>query len=119
MIFLDVQTPELIWSFLKISPLVGAMAIAIWWLAKEMKEKEKNTKDKEKEISDLNTYIRENDKDNLMVLNNVNATLDKVIETQKTLSEKIIENQKHSHDDLLKELGNIKEFIDIKLSQKK
>lgn len=119
MILLEMQTPELIWSFLKISPLVGAMAIAIWWLTQELKEKEKSVKEKEKEISELHVYIRENDKDNLVVLNNVNATLDKVIETQKSLSERILDNQEHAHDDLIKELGNLKQFIDFKMSQKK
>lgn len=118
MLFLNIETPELIWSFLKISPLVGAEAIAIWWLVKEMREREKVIREKEAQIAELNAYIRENDKDNLIVLNNVNSTLDKVIENQKSLSDKIMDNQRYTHEDLIKELGNLKEFIDIKISQK-
>lgn len=55
---------------------------------------------KEKEISDLQKSIRENEKENLNILTQVSATLDRVIEGQRTTNEMIF-----------RELQNLKEFI--------
>jgi hypothetical protein len=61
---------------------------------------------KEKEIETLNGYIRESDKENLQILNDVNNTLDKVLE-----------NQKHSNEMVVKEIENLKEYISLKLDK--
>ena len=55
---------------------------------------------KDKENTELNKYIRDNDKENLKTLNEVNNTLDKVLETQKT-----------SNNSVNREIKNSKEFI--------
>lgn len=59
---------------------------------------------KEQEVTELNNYIRENDKENLKTLNDVNNTLDKVLE-----------NQKNSNDSVGKEIQNTKEYIGLKI----
>lgn len=59
---------------------------------------------KEKEVKELNDYIRENDKENLRTLNDVNNTLDKVLEAQKT-----------SDNTVGKEIQNTKDFIILKI----
>jgi len=55
---------------------------------------------REKEISELQKSIRENEKENLNILTQVSATLDRVIEGQRTTNEMIF-----------RELQNLKEFI--------
>jgi len=119
MVFLDIQATDLIWSFLKISPLVGAEAVAIWWLTKEMKAREKVIKEKADQINELYEYIMENDKDNLAMLHSVNNTLDKVIENQKVLAQRSIEAQREGQEDILSEIEHLKQIIDIRVSQKK
>ncbi len=66
----------------------------------------KQVNKKEKEIDTLNGYIRESDKENLQILNDVNNTLDKVLE-----------NQKHSNEIVIKEIENLKEYISLKLDK--
>lgn len=61
---------------------------------------------KEKEIETLNGYVRESDKENLQILNEVNNTLDKVLE-----------NQKQSNQMVIKEIENLKEYISLKMSK--
>lgn len=55
---------------------------------------------REKEITELQKSIRENEKENLNILTQVSATLDRVIEGQRTTNEMIF-----------RELQNLKEFI--------
>lgn len=55
---------------------------------------------REKEIAELQKSIRENEKENLNILTQVSATLDRVIEGQRTTNEMIF-----------RELQNLKEFI--------
>jgi hypothetical protein len=55
---------------------------------------------REHEISELQKSIRENEKENLNILTQVSATLDRVIEGQRTTNEMIF-----------RELQNLKEFI--------
>lgn len=59
---------------------------------------------KEKEIQQLNRYIRENDKENLETLNKLSVTLDKIIDTQK-----------NSDDNVVKEIKNTKEIVVLKI----
>lgn len=55
---------------------------------------------KEKEIAELQKTIRENEKENMSILTQVSATLDRVIEGQRTTSEMIF-----------RELQNLKDFV--------
>ena len=55
---------------------------------------------KEAELKELQKSIRENEKDNLNILIQVNATLDRVIEGQRTTNEMVF-----------RELHNLKDFI--------
>lgn len=66
----------------------------------------KQVNKKEKEIETLNGYIRDSDKENLQILNDVNNTLDKVLE-----------NQKHSNEMVIKEIEYLKEYISLKMGK--
>ena len=55
---------------------------------------------KEKELSELQKTIRENEKENMNILTQVSATLDRVIEGQRTTNEMIF-----------RELQNLKDFV--------
>lgn len=55
---------------------------------------------KEKEITELQKSIRENEKENMSILTQVSATLDRVIEGQRTTNEMIF-----------RELQNLKDFV--------
>lgn len=59
---------------------------------------------KEEEVKELNDYIRENDKENLKTLNDVNNTLDKVLEAQKVSDSKVGQ-----------EIQNTKEYVSLKI----
>jgi hypothetical protein len=59
---------------------------------------------KEKEIKQLNDYIRANDKENLETLNKLSTTLDKIIDTQK-----------NSDSNVVKEIKNTKEIVVLKI----
>ena len=71
--------------------LVIAIAYLVWRLH-----------NKEKEISEQQKQIRENEKENLEILNQVSATLDRVIEGQRT-----------TNDMIFRELQNLKEYIKL------
>jgi hypothetical protein len=57
---------------------------------------------KEKEIKELHEYIRENEKENLKILNDVNNTLDQVTRKQNDTNEIVA-----------KEVQHLKEFIKL------
>jgi hypothetical protein len=79
--------------------LITLFVLICWYLVRQIGKREK-------EVTDLNDYIRESEKENLQVLNDVNNTLDKVLE-----------NQKHSNDMVIKEIENLKEYITLKLDK--
>jgi hypothetical protein len=79
--------------------LISLFIIICWYLVKQISKREK-------EVIDLNDYIRESEKENLQVLNDVNNTLDKVLE-----------NQKHSNDMVIKEIENLKEYISLRFKK--
>jgi len=102
------------------------MGMAIVWLVKQLKFKdkiikakdlliEKTVKDKDDKLEELNDYIRENDKENLQVLTDLNQTIDKMIDTQKSISDKTIDNQNYNTESLGKEIKNLKELIEVKI----
>jgi len=59
---------------------------------------------REKQIQELNKYIRNNDKDNLETLNKLSTTLDK-----------IMDKQKNSDNNVVTEIKNTKEIIVLKI----
>lgn len=63
---------------------------------------------REKEISELQKSSRESEKENMNILNQVSATLDRVIEGQRTTNEMIF-----------REIQNLKEFIRFTMENKK
>lgn len=80
----------------KLSPLIAILIAIIIYLVWKMEKREK-------EIVSLNEYIRDNDKENLQILSNLNNTLDKVIE-----------KQKESNDSVIKQIENLKDYINLK-----
>lgn len=85
----------------KLSPIIGCMIIAIIYLSYQVYTKEK-------ELKELNKYIRENEIENMKMLEHLSHTLDKVID-----------NDKNSSNIVLKEINNFKEVIIIKLDNLK
>ena len=102
------------------------MGVAIVWLSRELNKKDKTIKEKDKkieealklkdeqiasiakkkdeQISDQNDYIRDSSKETLAVLSDVDKTLDRIIDTQKNLSEKTQEK-----------IQNLKESVEAKI----
>jgi uncharacterized membrane protein len=62
---------------------------------------------KEQENTKLNEYIRESDKENVVILTEVNNTLDRVLE-----------KQKDTNDNVIKEINHLKEFLIAKFQEK-
>lgn len=93
--------------------LIMGVGIVIIW--RYLKTKDKIIKAKDDQLLELNSYVRENDKNNLTVLSQVNSTLDKIIETQKVISEKTIEGQKVNAGNIIKEITSLKETIDLRV----
>lgn len=81
----------------KLSPLIAILVAIIAYLIWKIEKREK-------EIISLNGYIRDNDRENLQILSNLNNTLDKVIE-----------KQKHSNESVIKEIDGLKEYISLKI----
>lgn len=82
-----------------ISPILGILAIGIVYLVTELKKKNS-------ELSELNKYIRDSEKENLSTLKQVNDTIDRVLE-----------NQKLNDNVILKEIDNLKQLLLVKLRQ--
>lgn len=89
-----------------VATLMGA---AITWLIKQLSNKEK-------EVNKLNEYIRQNDKENLSVLSDLNKTMDKMIETNQALNEKLLESHKNNSESVKDHIDNAHKIMDIKLS---
>lgn len=85
---------EFITSLINLSPIVGLLLFGIWYLHR------RNTK-LEEENKELNKFIREEGIKNTAVLQTVTNTLDKVIDQNEDNYE------------------SLKEWLDLKLSQKK
>lgn len=84
-----------------LSPIIGCLVICIIYLTYQVYTKEK-------ELKELNKYIRENEIENMKMLEHLSHTLDKVID-----------NDRNSNNTVLKEINNIKEVIIIKLDNLK
>ena len=105
-----------IWQRLADAGLVFLiMGVALVILGRYLKTKDKIIKIKDGQLLELNTYVRENDKNNLVVLSEVNHTLDKIIETQKVISERTIEGQKINATSVIKEITSLKESIELRI----
>jgi len=116
MLFLATTTSVDIWQRLADAGLVFLlMGLAIVWLVRYLKFKDKIIKVKDDQLLELNEYVRENDKNNLEVLSEVNNTLDKIIETQKVLSERTLESQKSQTESVIKEITALKEAIELRM----
>lgn len=74
---------EILESLLKLSPLVASLVLFIYYLYRRNQDLEKSITTKDSEIKELNLYIRQNDKDNQIILSQVTNTLDKVLDEQK------------------------------------
>ena len=88
-------------------PLVTLFLLIIIYMVWDNNKKDaaykKEIEKKDNTITKLNDYIRESDKENMKVLNEVNNTLDKVLE-----------NQEESNVNVIKEINNLKEWFTIK-----
>ncbi len=102
------------------------MGLAIIWLVKQMKLKdkiikakdlsiEKVSKEKDDKLEKANDYIRENDKENLPVLTDLNQTIGKLIDIQKPISDKTNDNKNNNTESLGREMRNLKDLIEIKI----
>lgn len=74
---------EILQSLIKLSPLVASLIVFIYYLYKKNETLDKSIEKKDAEIKELNLYIRQNDKDNQIILSQVTSTLDKVLDEQK------------------------------------
>jgi len=105
-----------IWQRLADAGLVFLiMGVGLVLIGRYLKTKDKIIHAKDEQLIELNTYVRENDKNNLVVLSEVNHTLDKIIETQKVISERTMEGQKINAKIVIKEITSLKETIELRV----
>lgn len=83
---------EFLSSLLKLSPVIGLLLIAIWYLYKENKELKQENKE-------LNIFVREEGIKNTGVLQTVTNTLDRLVD---------------QNDD---NLNSLKEWLDLRLKK--
>jgi len=130
-VFLNQPNLDIFKSLWDLSPILGLMgALLVWGIWKLEKQqtffydpekglislKDKQIKEladkKDLEVKELNTYIRENDKENLEVLSALNNTMDNLIQninsSNISLKEKIVT-----------EATNLKSHIDLKVTELK
>lgn len=107
--------PDILGELAKQGILPLAMGGAITWLIAQLKKKDNIIQAKDEQIEKDQRYIRENDKENLKVLSELNQTIDKLIESQRVMNEKTVDNQKNNTDLLAKEIQNMRDFIDVKI----
>jgi hypothetical protein len=121
LVFLTAETAQVdfIGDLYKLSPIIGLLLVAITYLVVVLNKKEKLMKDKDIELNrlikekddqlkELNQYVRQSEKDNLLTLQKVSSTLDRVIDSQKT-----------GDNIVLKEIDNLKDIILLKLKKEK
>jgi hypothetical protein len=111
------ENVDLITDLYKLSPIIGLLIIAIGYLVvinnkkdKALKEREAELnailKEKELELKELNQYVRQSEKENLLTLQKVSSTLDRVIDAQRS-----------GDNIVLKEIDNLKDIILLKLKK--
>lgn len=111
------ENVDLITDLYKLSPIIGLLLIAIGYLVVVNNKKDKNLKEreaelnavlkeKELELKELNQYVRQSEKENLLTLQKVSSTLDRVIDAQKS-----------GDNIVLKEIDNLKDIILLKIKK--
>jgi hypothetical protein len=106
-ILLQAQTEvDFIAQLYKLSPIIGLLLIGIGFLVYLLKKRDDKLNEKEEEIKELNKYIRENDSENIKILEKVSSTLDRVMEQDKT-----------GNSAVLKEIDNLKQIIILKIGR--
>lgn len=107
---------EILTSLWKISPLIAAMTLAIYYLYKKEKElKQELTQERESchlEISDLNREMRESERENLVIISKLSDVIDKLYDDNKDQHEVIKQQIKD-------EMRDIKELIKEKINELK
>lgn len=108
----DIET-NLVGDLFKLSPIIGLLIIAITYLLINIKQKDKALADKDlkleakdKELKELNKSIRENEADNIQMMERMSNMLDK-----------LSDNQRVSDDKVLKELENLKQLLFLHLNK--
>jgi hypothetical protein len=113
----DTTQVDFVTDLYKLSPIIGLLLIAIGYLVMVINKKEKQMKEKEAELNrllkekddqlkELNQYVRQSEKENLLTLQKVSSTLDRVIDAQKT-----------GDNIVLKEIDNLKDIILLKIKK--
>ncbi len=104
-IFLQVATDiDYITNLYKLSPVIGLLLIAIGYLAYLLKKKDDKIAEKEAELKEVNSYVRESELENIKILEKVSGTLDRVLDAQKSGDQYVV-----------KEIENLKHILLIKL----
>lgn len=89
-----------------LSPIIGLLVVGIGFLVYLLKKRDDKLNEKEEELKELNKYIRDNDAENIKILEKVSSTLDRVMEQDKT-----------GNSAVLKEIDNLKQLILLKLNK--
>jgi hypothetical protein len=106
-ILLQVQNQvDFISQLYTLSPIIGLLLVGICFLVYLLKRRDEKINEKEEELKELNKYIRENDSENIKILEKVSNTLDRVMEQDKT-----------GNSAVLKEIDNLKQLILLKLNK--
>jgi hypothetical protein len=87
-----------------LSPIIGCLLVAIGFLVYLLKKKDEKINEKEAELKELHKYVRDNDAENIKILEKVSSTLDRVME-----------QEKNGNSIVLKEIDNLKQLILLKL----
>ncbi len=93
------ETTSILNSLADLSPVIAVLVAIIIWLGYKLEKSEKK-------LEELNTVIRNNEKENLSTLNKVSNTL-----------ETVIDDSKQSAIDVIKEVSSLREWLKEKLTK--
>lgn len=105
-VLLQVTEVDFIGQLYTLSPIIGCLVVAIGFLVYLLKKRDDKLNEKDDEIKELHKYTRDNDAENIKVLEKVSSTLDKVME-----------QEKNGNTIVLKEIDNLKQLILLKLKK--
>ncbi len=97
---------DLIGDLYELSPLIAVLLAGITFLVVLVNKKDKALKAKEEELKELHKYIRESEKENLNTLKKVSGTLDRVIDSQRS-----------GDNIVLNEIDNLKDLIMLRIKK--
>ncbi len=90
---------ETLETLLKLGPVVSVLVVVIIYLYRKLSSKES-------EVTELNSYIRESDKSNIIILDKISHTLDKISDKEENNTEKVLVELRSLRDSIITRIEN-------------